>query len=64
MSANAKKLPICDDNPKSNLDQRAVNESVSAALRGKYLSVLQEPIPARLKALVQRIRMIESAARG
>lgn len=64
MSANAKQLPICDDNPNADSDERALDESVNAALRGEYLSVLQEPIPPRLNALVQRIRMIESAARG
>lgn len=63
MAAQAKKRPIYVENARPNTDECALENSLSAALRGEYLSVLKEPIPPRLNALIQRMRMIESATR-
>ena len=62
MAATAKKLPIRTDSVQSITNESILDASLDAALRGEYLSVLREPIPPRLKALIQRLRMIESAA--
>jgi len=35
-----------------------------AYLRNKYLSVLNEPVPPRLKALVEKLRDVEEAKKS
>ena len=61
MAANAKKLSSDAEELALETDVSSLDDAARAALRREHLSVLKEPVPNGLKALIQRIRMIESS---